>query len=87
MMSSRRRARAISAIDIGDLLTAKGYDAIKMVKTGEGFYSSLGFAPLPETFWTRSQFVKPADREVRVPRLGLGHRQHRTICASRCASR
>ena len=50
--------------DIGDLLTAKGYDPVKMVKTGEGFYSSLGFAPLPESFWTRSQIVKPADREV-----------------------
>lgn len=50
--------------DIGDLLQAKDYDAIKMVKAGEGFYSSLGFKPLPETFWKRSQFVKPADREV-----------------------
>ncbi len=35
-----------------------------MVKHGEGFYSSLGFAPLPETFWARSLFLKPADREV-----------------------
>lgn len=50
--------------DIGELLSAKGYDPVKMVKTGEGFYSSLGFAPLPDTFWTRSQIVKPADREV-----------------------
>ena len=50
--------------DVGDLLKAKGYDPIKMFKTGEGFYSSLGFKPLPETFWARSQIVKPADREV-----------------------
>ena len=50
--------------DIGDLLTAKAYDPVKMVKTGEGFYSSLGFAPLPETFWTRSQITRPRDREV-----------------------
>ncbi len=50
--------------DIGELLSAKGYDPVKMVRTGEGFYSSLGFAPLPDTFWTRSQIVKPADREV-----------------------
>jgi peptidyl-dipeptidase A len=50
--------------DIGDLLKAKKYDPVKMVKAGEGFYSSLGFAPLPETFWQRSQIVKPADREV-----------------------
>ena len=50
--------------DIGALLEAQGKGPIEMVKIGEGFYSSLGFAPLPETFWQRSQFVKPADREV-----------------------
>jgi peptidyl-dipeptidase A len=50
--------------DTGDLLKAKGYDPVKMFKTGEGFYSSLGFKPLPDTFWARSQIVKPADREV-----------------------
>ncbi|MFM7378230.1 MAG: M2 family metallopeptidase [Erythrobacter sp.] len=50
--------------DIGALLEAQGKGALDMVKIGEGFYSSLGFAPLPETFYQRSQFVKPADREV-----------------------
>ena len=50
--------------DVGALLTAKGYDPVKMVRAGEGFYSSLGFAPLPETFWARSMITKPADREV-----------------------
>ena len=50
--------------DTTDLLKAKGYDPVKMVKAGEGFFSSLGFAPLPETFWTRSQIVKPVGREV-----------------------
>lgn len=50
--------------DVGELLVAKDYDAIKMVRAGEGFYSSLGLDPMPETFWKRSQFVKPADREV-----------------------
>jgi peptidyl-dipeptidase A len=50
--------------DIGALLKEKGYDEMKMVKTGEGFFSSLGFAPLPETFYARSQFLKPRDREV-----------------------
>jgi peptidyl-dipeptidase A len=50
--------------DIGALLTAKGHDPVRMVRTGEGFYSSLGFAPLPQSFWERSQFVKPAGREV-----------------------
>ncbi|MEP9402120.1 M2 family metallopeptidase [Sphingomonas sp. VNH70] len=50
--------------EIGDLLKARNYDPVKMVRTGEGFYSSLGFQPLPQTFWERSQIVKPADREV-----------------------
>jgi peptidyl-dipeptidase A len=50
--------------DTTDLLVSKGYDPLKMVKTGEGFFSSLGFPPLPETFWTRSMFTKPQDREV-----------------------
>lgn len=50
--------------DIGDLLTVKGKAPLDMVKTGEGFYSSLGFDPLPDTFWTRSMITRPADREV-----------------------
>ncbi|MDX3882829.1 MAG: M2 family metallopeptidase [Sphingomonas sp.] len=50
--------------DTTDLLKAKGYDALKMVKGGENFFSSLGFAPLPDSFWQHSQFTKPADREV-----------------------
>jgi peptidyl-dipeptidase A len=50
--------------DTTKLLADKGYDPLKMVRAGEGFFSSLGFAPLPKTFWERSQFTKPADREV-----------------------
>jgi peptidyl-dipeptidase A len=50
--------------DVTELLAAKGYEPKKMVEAGEGFFSSLGFEKLPETFWQRSQFTKPADREV-----------------------
>jgi peptidyl-dipeptidase A len=50
--------------DLTQALTRHGYDAIKLVKTAERFYTSLGFAPLPATFWTRSLFVRPRDREV-----------------------
>jgi peptidyl-dipeptidase A len=35
-----------------------------MVHYGENFFKSLGFAPLPATFWERAQFVHPRDREV-----------------------
>jgi peptidyl-dipeptidase A len=50
--------------DTTQLLQAKGYDPLKMVHAGENFFSSLGFAPLTTTFWERSQFTKPADRQV-----------------------
>jgi peptidyl-dipeptidase A len=53
-----------SAYSLDKLLVDKGYDPVKMVKTGENFYSSLGFAPLPDTFWTRSQITRPEGREV-----------------------
>ncbi|HEY1525799.1 MAG TPA: M2 family metallopeptidase, partial [Candidatus Angelobacter sp.] len=39
-------------------------NAKKMVKYGENFFTSLGFDPLPKTFWERSLFVKPQDRDV-----------------------
>ena len=50
--------------DLTDLIAKKGYNAVDMVKVGENFFSSLGFAPLPGSFYERSQFTKPADREV-----------------------
>jgi peptidyl-dipeptidase A len=50
--------------DLTTALQAKGYDVVKMVKTAEGFYTSLGFPPLPPTFWTRSLLTRPRDREV-----------------------
>ncbi|WP_443748775.1 M2 family metallopeptidase [Asticcacaulis solisilvae] len=53
-----------SSYSLDKLLTAKKYDPVKMVKTGEGFYTSLGFAPLPATFWDRSLIARPKDREV-----------------------
>ena len=50
--------------DVTELLAKKGYDEHKMVKQAEGFFTSLGFAPLPESFWARSLFVQPKDRDV-----------------------
>jgi peptidyl-dipeptidase A len=57
-------ADADTGIDLNRLLVDDGYDAIKIVQTGEAFFSSLGFEPLPQTFWERSQIVKPEGREV-----------------------
>lgn len=53
-----------SSYDMTELLVDAGYDAEKMVRTGEGFYTSLGLAPLPDTFWERSQITRPEGREV-----------------------
>jgi peptidyl-dipeptidase A len=46
------------------ILQSKKTDPLQMVRYGEGFFSSLGFAPLPDTFWKRSLFVRPKDRDV-----------------------
>lgn len=53
-----------SPVDVTALLREAKYDHIKMVKTGENFFTSLGLPALPETFWERSLFLKPQDREV-----------------------
>jgi peptidyl-dipeptidase A len=45
--------------NINEALVTQNYDAIKIVKTAEFFYTSMGFEPLPESFWQRSQFVEP----------------------------
>jgi len=53
-----------SGYDLTQLLQAQHLDAKGMVRYGENFYKSLGFAPLPETFWARSLLTKPRDRDV-----------------------
>ena len=52
------------SFDVTDLLKKKNLDARGMVRYGEGFFTSMGFAPLPKTFWERSLFTKPTDRDV-----------------------
>jgi peptidyl-dipeptidase A len=50
--------------DLTQILKSRNTDPKQMVRYGEHFFTSLGFEPLPETFWQRSLFVKPQDREV-----------------------
>ena len=50
--------------DLTALLKQHHADWKQMVKYGENFFVSLGFNPLPQTFWERSLFLKPRDREV-----------------------
>ena len=55
---------ASSGIDLTKILEEKNIDEIEMTKIAENFFISLGFQPLPDTFWERSLFVKPQDRSV-----------------------
>ncbi|HEU0175832.1 MAG TPA: M2 family metallopeptidase [Blastocatellia bacterium] len=50
--------------DLTKILVEKKTDAKKMARYGEAFFTSLGFDPLPPTFWERSLFTKPQDRAV-----------------------
>lgn len=50
--------------DLSKILKRKDADARRMVRYGEAFFTSLGFKPLPETFWERSLFTRPSDRDV-----------------------
>jgi peptidyl-dipeptidase A len=50
--------------DLTKILKGRNTDPLQMVRYGEGFFTSLGFDPLPKTFWERSMFTKPKDREV-----------------------
>jgi peptidyl-dipeptidase A len=50
--------------DLGAILKERKTSPQQLVRYGEGFYRSLGFDPLPETFWTRSMLSHPRDREV-----------------------
>ncbi len=52
------------SLDVGKKLVEKKYDARKMVRLGEAFFVSLGMDKLPDTFWDRSLFTRPKDRDV-----------------------
>jgi len=51
-------------IDVTKIIKEKSLSEIEMVEYAEDFFISIGFKPLPETFWERSLFVKPRDRSV-----------------------
>ena len=53
-----------SEINVTDILIEKDIDEIEMVRIAEKFFISLGFESLSDTFWERSLFIKPQDRNV-----------------------
>ena len=58
------RTSGAAPYDLTQLLERANYTPERIVRQGESFFSSLGFAPLPQTFWERSMITQPRDREV-----------------------
>jgi peptidyl-dipeptidase A len=54
----------IADLDVDTTLKTKDYSPQEMTRSAENFYVSLGMERLPDTFWQRSMFTKPKDREV-----------------------
>lgn len=62
-MNRRAYDRAIARVadlrHAADLASAKA-----MAARAQDFYTSLGMPPLPDSYWDKSQFIKPRDRDV-----------------------
>jgi peptidyl-dipeptidase A len=56
--------KGVNDLDVTAALEKQKYDAIKITQQAESFYKSIGFQPLPETFWQRSMLKQPRDRDV-----------------------
>jgi peptidyl-dipeptidase A len=56
--------KGVADLDVQGALEQQKWDPLKVVKTGEAFFVSMGLDHLPQTFWERSMFVKPRDRDV-----------------------
>jgi len=54
----------VSNLDVTAALEQQGYDAVRMTKSAESFYTSLGFPALPASFWERSMLTRPEGRDV-----------------------
>ena len=53
-----------ASLDVDSALKRQKYDAVKLTRLAESFFTSLGLDPLPKTFWERSMLTKPRDRDV-----------------------
>jgi peptidyl-dipeptidase A len=45
-------------------LQKQNWDAPRMTRSAESFYTSIGFPKLPDSFWVQSMLTRPRDREV-----------------------
>uniref|UniRef100_H2YVS7 Angiotensin-converting enzyme n=1 Tax=Ciona savignyi TaxID=51511 RepID=H2YVS7_CIOSA len=53
-----------AGVDATPAMLEQNYDAMKMFKTSEEFFTSLGLDPMTNDFWAKTMFVKPPDRDV-----------------------
>uniref|UniRef100_A0A8B9L1H6 Angiotensin-converting enzyme n=1 Tax=Astyanax mexicanus TaxID=7994 RepID=A0A8B9L1H6_ASTMX len=52
-------------VDVTQAMIAKGWDANRMFRESENFFTSVGLLPMPDEFWQKSMLEKPTDgREV-----------------------
>ena len=58
------KAEETNPIDVTQIIKDRNINEKQMVEYAENFFLSMGFDSLPETFWERSLFIKPADRSV-----------------------
>ena len=56
--------QGVASLDVTAALKEQGYDEEKMVRTAEGFFTSLGLPTLPDSFYENSLIKKPRDRNV-----------------------
>ncbi len=56
--------QGVASLDVTAALVEQGYDEVRMAKTAEGFFTSLGLPALPESFYENSMLKKPRDRNV-----------------------
>ncbi|XP_070546859.1 angiotensin-converting enzyme-like isoform X2 [Ptychodera flava] len=52
------------SVDVTSQMISKGYTAMRMFEMADEFFQSLGFQPMPKSFWNKSVFVKPTDRDI-----------------------
>src|SRR5579859_939853 len=57
-------ATASDKDDLTEMLKSKNTQPLDMVHYGENFFKSLGFDPLPDSFWHNSMFTHPPGKEV-----------------------
>jgi peptidyl-dipeptidase A len=74
----------VNDLDVTAALKQQKYDAVKITRSAENFYVSLGFPQLPETFWQRSMLTKPADRDVQCHASAWHMDTHEDVRIKQC---